>query len=167
MTIISERTLMNNGRVKKAAPVTIAPEPVEVETPALVTYARLIAVVITAGIAAVSFLLSFATLCDLAHRAGYPSTLAWLWPLAVDGTIVQATIAIIAISANHGSRRFFWSTLVAAASVSVVGNILHALIPHTLPPVLAAVIACVAPLSLLATTHGLAVLARYNPKEEN
>ncbi|HEY2067295.1 MAG TPA: DUF2637 domain-containing protein, partial [Gemmatimonadaceae bacterium] len=111
----------------------------------------------------------FATLCDLAHRAGYPQHLAWLWPLAVDGTIVQATIAVVALAAyteQRRNRRFFWYVLTAAAAVSVAGNVLHALLPAELPPALAAIVACVAPLSLLATTHGLAVLCRFQPQTE-
>jgi hypothetical protein len=57
--------------------------------------------------------------------------------------------------------------LIASATVSVGGNILHALIAGSIPPVVAALIATVAPLSLLATTHGLATLTRFNPEKEN
>lgn len=67
------------------------------------------------------------------------------------------------LPAQARNRRFFWAVL---ASVSVGGNILHALIVGPMPPVLAALIATVAPLSLLATTHGLAVLTRFNPEKE-
>src|SRR3954469_2781506 len=54
-------------------------------------FTRVAAVLITVGIGAASFVLSFAALRDLASRAGIPGQLAWLWPMIVDGTILQAT----------------------------------------------------------------------------
>jgi hypothetical protein len=126
--------------------------------------------VITTAIGAASFLLSFATLCDLAARAGAPPRLAWLWPVIVDGTIVQATVSLLALAAYPAQRRnrgFFWTVLIAAAMVSIGSNALHAVVPKTAPlnPWLAAAVASVAPISLIATTHGLAVLirARHTP----
>jgi hypothetical protein len=49
--------------------------------------------------------------------------------------------------------------------VSVSGNAVHALIPGAAPlvPWLSAVIACVPPIALLATTHSLAILWRLRP----
>lgn len=166
MTVIHERIVPNGRKTPLERRAThAAPEPAK--TPALVSYARWTAVAITGFILVTSFMLSFATLSDLAHRAGYPTRLAWLWPLTVDGTIVQATMAIVALAAYRGqgrNRQFFWAVLASAAAVSVGGNILHAVI-GTMPPILAAAISCVAPLSLLATTHGLAVLSRFRPEE--
>jgi hypothetical protein len=89
--------------------------------------------------------------------------------LIVDGAIVQATMAVVALAAytdQRDSRRFFWCVLVAAAAVSIGSNALHAVLPRAaaLPPWLAALIAMVAPVSLLAATHGLSLLARVgNP----
>jgi hypothetical protein len=86
-------------------------------TAALVNVTRWIALGITVGIGIASFVLSFATLVDLAHRAGYPAALAWLWPLAIDGTIVQATVAIVALAGyptQSRHRKFFWSVLAVA-----------------------------------------------------
>lgn len=174
MTIIEER-IYRNGQTLKAVParkngVARPPPPTTAPpVPTLVRTTRRAAVVITAGIAVTSFVLSFAGLRDLAARSGIPDALSWLWPLTVDGTIVQATMAIVALAAYAGqrrNRRFFWAVLLAAASASVGGNITHALIAGPLPAVLAAGIATVAPLSLLATTHGLAVLTRFNPERE-
>lgn len=168
MTIIDEKITLNNGRTisthRRPTPVPEPPPPV----PTLVRTARRVAVSATGGIAVVSFVLSFAGLADLARRSGIPGLLAWLWPLAVDGTIVQATVAIVALAAYPAqarNRRFFWAVLVASAAVSVGGNVLHALIVGPVPPGLSAVIATVAPLSLLATTHGLAVMTRFDPEE--
>lgn len=127
--------------------------------------ARVSAVVTTTLICTASFVLSFAALWDLATLAGLPDGLSWLWPVIVDGAIMQATISVVAVAPypdRRGSQRFFWSVLIAAASVSVAGNALHAFIVGSsrLNPALAAAIATVAPISLLAATHGLALLIR-------
>lgn len=126
---------------------------------------RVAAVLITVGIGAASFVLSFAALRDLAARAGIPGQLAWLWPMIVDGTILQATMAVVALAGHRDqerSRRYFWIVLSSSAAVSVGANALHAVIPASVPlsPWLAAAIAVVAPVSLLATTHGLSLLIR-------
>ncbi|MGU3432841.1 DUF2637 domain-containing protein [Actinomycetes bacterium M1A6_2h] len=123
------------------------------------------AVCITTVIGVASFVLSFAALWDLATMAGVPRSLSWLWPVIVDGTILQATIAVIALASypdQASGRRFFWGVLFVAASVSVAANALHAFISGagTLPPALSAAMATVAPISLLAATHGLAILVR-------
>lgn len=172
MTIIEEKIFRNNGRsqivrtARTPGPVEVVPDPVAPPVPTLTRVGRLVAMVVTAAIAVGSFALSFAGLAALAARSGIPGHLAWVWPAIVDGTIVQATVAVIVLAAYPGqarNRRFFWSVLIASASVSVGGNILHALVAG---PVAAAV-AAIAPLSLLATTHGLAILVRFNPEEEN
>ena len=175
MTVIEEHITLNDGRTRtfRSAPsrrTTPKPKPVpppKPTVPALVRRARHAAVVITVGIGAASFLLSFAGLTDLALRSGIPAYLSWLWPLTVDGTIIQATVAIAALAAYPNQshhRRFFWWVLIGAATVSVSGNILHALITGPISPLLAALVVTVAPLSLLATTHGLAILVRFDPE---
>jgi uncharacterized membrane protein YidH (DUF202 family) len=132
---------------------------------------RVAAVLITIGIGAASFVLSFAALRDLAARAGIPGQLAWLWPMIVDGTILQATMAVVALAGHRDqerSRRYFWVVLSSSAAVSVGANALHAVIPGSAPlsPWLAAAIAVVAPVSLLATTHGLSLLIRVPTRPE-
>ncbi|MBI3223470.1 MAG: DUF2637 domain-containing protein [Mycolicibacterium cosmeticum] len=128
---------------------------------------RTAAAVITVGIGIASFVLSFTALADLAVRAGISERLAWLWPLIVDGTILQATMAIVALAGVEGqqrNRRYFWIVLAISAAVSVVGNGWHAVLPGSAPlsPWLAAAIAVVAPVSLLAATHGLSLLIRVS-----
>ncbi|MET0200131.1 MAG: DUF2637 domain-containing protein [Rhodococcus fascians] len=123
------------------------------------------AVVITTVIGIASFVLSFAALWDLATMAGVPRSLSWLWPVIVDGTILQATISVIALAQfedQRSGRRFFWAVLVTAALVSIGANAMHAFISGagTLHPALSATIATVAPVSLLAATHGLGILVR-------
>jgi uncharacterized protein DUF2637 len=130
-------------------------------------FTRIIAVLITAGIGVASFVLSFAALRDLANRAGISERLAWLWPLIVDGTILQATMAVVVLAGQpgqHRSRRYFWIVLSSSAAVSVGANALHAAIRGStvLNPWLAAAIAVVAPVSLLASTHGLSLLLRVS-----
>jgi hypothetical protein len=130
-------------------------------------FTRIAAVLITVGIGAASFVLSFAALRDLAARAGISERLAWLWPLIVDGTILQATMAVVALAGRRDqdrSRRYFWKVLASSAAVSVGANALHAVIPGSAPlsPWLAAAIAVVAPVSLLASTHGLSLLIRVS-----
>lgn len=132
-------------------------------------FTRVAAVLITVGIGVASFVLSFAALRDLAARAGISERLAWLWPLIVDGTILQATMAVVALAGHrdqHRSRRYFWIVLSSSAAVSVGANALHALIPASVPlsPWLAAAIAVVAPVSLLASTHGLSLLIRVGSR---
>jgi hypothetical protein len=137
---------------------------------ALVRVTRVTAVLITVVIGAASFVLSFSSLWDLAARSAWPTRLAWLWPVIVDGTIISATMGIVALAGyreQRSNRRFFWAVLCAAAIVSVSGNAVHAVIPGTapLPPWLSALIACVPPLALLATTHTLTILWRLRPEK--
>ena len=129
------------------------------------------AVVITTVIGIASFVLSFAALWDLATMAGVPRNLSWLWPVIVDGTILQATISVIALAQfdeQRSGRRFFWAVLVIAALVSIGANAMHAFISQTgtLHPALSATIATVAPVSLLAATHGLGILVRLPSRRE-
>lgn len=135
---------------------------------------RIAAVSITGVIGLASFVLSFASLTDLALRAGYTQTvagvpLAPLWPVIVDGTILQATMAVLTLGAygrqQRKNRRFFWWVLALAAMASVGANALHAILPpgQELEPLLKAAIGIVPPVSLLATAHGAAILSRVRP----
>ncbi len=131
--------------------------------PRILHLARAAAVLITVAIGVGSFILSFAALRDLAVRSGWPHHLAWVWPLIVDGAILMATMAVVALApySDQGrSRRFFWLVLAASASVSVGCNALHAVIPRPTPITtwLAAAIAMVPPIMLLASAHGLSLL---------
>jgi hypothetical protein len=122
--------------------------------------ARVFAVVVIVGVGAAAFRLSFATLRDLAVLAHVPVSDAWLFPLIVDGTIVQATAGALVL-ARSSERRFFLGVLIAGSVVSVAGNSLHAAVAgHPLPAWVCALVAAIAPISLLVDTHGLAVLFR-------
>ncbi|NKY89924.1 DUF2637 domain-containing protein [Nocardia veterana] len=122
--------------------------------------ARVFAVLVIVGVGAAAFRLSFATLRDLAVLAHIPPGDAWLFPLIIDGTIVQATAGALVL-AKSPERRFFTWVLVVGALVSVLGNSIHAVAAgRELPPWLCAIVAAIAPISLLVDTHGLAVLFR-------
>jgi hypothetical protein len=122
--------------------------------------ARWSAVVIIIAVGAAAFRLSFATLKDLAVLAHIPASDAWLFPLIVDGTILLATFGVL-ILANAPERRFFVTVLVIGSVVSVAGNSLHAVAAgRELPWWASALVAAIAPISLLADTHGLALLIR-------
>ena len=108
------------------------------------------------------FTLSFAALRDLAVRVGMPADLAWLWPLLIDGMIVEATLAVVAM-AQRGSRAvwYAWFLLAVGALVSVGSNGAHAVISgHGWA---GAAAASVPPVVLLATTH-LTVLLMAAPE---
>ena len=109
------------------------------------------------------FVLSFAALRDLAVRVGMPADLAWLWPLLIDGMIVEATLAVVALS-QRGSRRavwYAWFLLAVGAVVSVGSNGVHAML--TGHGWAGAAAASVPPVVLLATTH-LTVLLMAAPE---
>lgn len=108
------------------------------------------------------FVLSFAALRDLAVRVGMPVDLAWLWPLLIDGMIVEATLAVVAL-AQRGSRAvwYAWFLLAVGALVSVGSNGAHAML--TGHGWAGAAAASVPPVVLLATTH-LTVLLMAAPE---
>jgi hypothetical protein len=110
-----------------------------------------------------SFWLSATTLTDLAVRAGTDPRQAWMWPVIVDGMIVVATVAVVAL-ARHGARAtvYPWALLAAGAGVSVAANCLHAVVAAEpdLPVALAVSVAAVPPLMLLASTHLTVQLGR-------
>lgn len=115
----------------------------------------------TVVIGAGAFWLSFTALADLAERSGIPVGQAWIWPLLVDGLIVVATIAVVALD-GHRTAWYPWSLLIAGALVSVTANAAHALIAAivSVPGLLAATVASVPPLVLLASTHLTVILIR-------
>lgn len=122
-------------------------------------YARWSAAVIILAVGAAAFRLSFSTLKDLAVLAHVPVDDAWLFPLIVDGTILLATFGVLVCPGRE--RRFFLTVLVVGSAVSVAGNSLHAVAGgQPLPAWASALVAAIAPVSLLADTHGLALLFR-------
>ncbi|MBF9334950.1 DUF2637 domain-containing protein [Microbacterium lacticum] len=118
----------------------------------------------TVFIAAGAFWLSFTALADLAARSGVGAGQAWAWPLIVDGIIVVATVAVVAL-AGQKSAWYPWALLIGGAAVSVTANAIHAVVAADadVPGVLAAAVAAVPPVVLLAITHLTVILTRPAP----
>ena len=120
----------------------------------------------TVFIAAGAFWLSFTALADLARRSGIDAGQAWAWPLIVDGIIVVATVAVVALASQRRPTWYPWTLLAAGAVVSVMANAIHAIIAADadVPPILAASVAAIPPLVLLSITHLTVILTRPVPE---
>ncbi len=129
-------------------------------------WAAMTAVAGTVFIAAGAFWLSFTSLADLAARSGIGAGQAWAWPLIVDGIIVVATVAVVAL-AGQRSAWYPWALLVGGALVSVTANAIHAVVAADadVPKMLAASVAAVPPVVLLAITHLTVILTRTTDAE--
>lgn len=127
---------------------------------------RFVVVLAVAGtilLALGAFWLSFTTLRNLAVLSGIPAEQAWIWPLIVDGVILEATISVVALrNSARAPRRFAWLLLAAGAGVSVAANITHAVVAADtrVPALISALVASVPPLVLLAMTHLTVELTR-------
>ncbi|WP_169812070.1 DUF2637 domain-containing protein [Nocardia arizonensis] len=67
---------------------------------------RWVATAMTALIATGAFWLSFTALRSLAITAGVPRTEAWLWPVIIEGSMAQSTVALLAFAHSaHGVER--------------------------------------------------------------
>ena len=122
------------------------------------------AVIGTAVLGLGAFWLSFTALTDLARLAGIAPEQSWAWAAIIDGVIVTSTVA--AVSLDGGGWRvtwFPWTLLAASAGVSVLANVLHAIVASEgrIAPALAGAIAAVPPLVLLAMTHLTVVVVRH------
>ena len=80
----------------------------------------------TVLIAAGAFWLSFTSLADLARRSGIDAGQAWAWPLIVDGIIVVATVAVVALAGTRVAW-YPWLLLILGAGLSVTANSIHAI----------------------------------------
>ncbi|QDY65211.1 DUF2637 domain-containing protein [Glutamicibacter halophytocola] len=113
----------------------------------------------TVLIAIGAFVLSFAALTDLAERSGISPRLAWIWPIIIDGMIVAATVAIVALNGfNRKAMIYPWSLLFFGAIVSTAANSTHAIltvdsIENGVPALVSALVAAMPPIVLLAITH--------------
>ncbi|WP_370894014.1 DUF2637 domain-containing protein [Janibacter sp. GXQ6167] len=130
-------------------------------------WAAMTAVAGTVFIAAGAFWLSFTSLADLAARSGIGAGQAWAWPLIVDGIIVVATVAVVAL-ARQRSAWYPWALLVGGALVSVTANAIHAAVAADadVPRMLAASVAAVPPVVLLAITHLTVILTRTTDHDQ-
>lgn len=120
----------------------------------------------TIVIAAGAFILSFAALTDLAVSAGINPALGWIWPIIIDGLIVAATVAIVAL-AGHDKRTlaYPWALLFLGAIVSTGANAIHAVLAvegshGNVPVAVSAIVAAMPPVVLLAITHLTVILVQ-------
>ncbi|WP_216907540.1 DUF2637 domain-containing protein [Nocardia noduli] len=66
---------------------------------------RWVATAMTVLIATGAFWLSFTALRSLAIVAGVPAGEAWLWPVIIEGSMAQATVALLALAhSGHGEK---------------------------------------------------------------
>ena len=113
----------------------------------------------TVLIAVGAFILSFASLTDLAARSGINPQLAWIWPIIVDGLIVAATVAIVALAGHERKTLVYpWALLFLGAVVSTAANAVHAIIAVDqthggVPPTVSSIMTAMPPVVLLAITH--------------
>lgn len=119
-----------------------------------------VATVITALLAAVSFLLSFNGLAEAASWANVPAWLAWALPAYVDGAILVYTVAALVFRSRGDDARLEWAALGLFAALSVAANGVHAWTsaPAWLQVALGVTLAALAPVSVLLTTHTIAKL---------
>ena len=61
---------------------------------------------------------------------------------------------------HHRAVRFFWGLLLGATTVSLLGNIAHAVLPYIPRIVIQIGAAAVPPIALLAAVHGIALAVR-------
>ena len=114
----------------------------------------------TAVVAIASAVLSWDALQWGAQQLGVDPRLAFLFPVAVDGTIATGTAAALALrSAPRRVRAYVWSLLGAAIAASVIGNASHA---HGGDPLHRAG-AAVPAAALAACLHLLVILVRAQP----
>ena len=114
-------------------------------------------------IAVFAFVLSFDALRTVALACGVAPSLAWMFPLVVDGSTLAFTWAAWAFRTRAMPSVYPWTMLVAFTLVSLAGNALHAhpvplsglMLPDWAPPL----IMTVPPAALLATTHMIVMAA--------
>lgn len=109
----------------------------------------------TIAVGGLAFSLSFTSLADLAAANGVAHAQAWAIPLVLDGGVIVATSATLALKRN---RWFAWMLLILSSMVSVFGNVAHA--QAASGTIIAMVIAAIPPLWLLAATHLTVMLVR-------
>lgn len=114
-------------------------------------------------LAAFAFVLSFDALRIVALACGVQPSLAWMFPLIVDGSTLAFTWATWAFRTRGMGTWYPWLMLVLFSVVSLIGNALHAhpvqvngmLLPSWVPPL----VMTMPPIALLATTHMIVMAA--------
>lgn len=122
-------------------------------------------IVASAGVLAVTaaaFALSFDAIRFTAQAAHIRASLAWLFPVAVDGAMAVAVVAAVVLRRLGRSAVYPWLVVLFGALVSIVANALHAWVEGgavALPPAWAMALSAVPPVLLALSVHLLVVLA--------
>jgi hypothetical protein len=124
-----------------------------------------IAIGFTSVVGVTSFMLSYAGLGAAATWGHVPSWLAWAVPVTIDGSILVYTVAALVYRARGESARVAWASLAGFASLSVLANSVHAwdAAPDVVRTTIGVVIAGLAPVAVLLTTHTLVRLVVAPP----
>lgn len=96
------------------------------------------------GLALGGFAMSYDALHSLAAAQGVPPTLAWLWPLVVDGFIVVASLSVVRAVGEGRSARYPWLLVLVFSGISIAFNVVHAT-----PTPVARLVAAVPPTALV------------------
>lgn len=72
----------------------------------------------------------------------------------------MSTVAEVTQRKHRRAVRFFWCLLIGAATVSLIGNVAHAMLPYIPPIAIQIGAAAVPPIVLLAAVHGIALAVR-------
>jgi hypothetical protein len=91
---------------------------------------RRITVITVAALAVSAAVLSFAGLLQLAEQAGFPSQMAWLFPLMIDGMVLTGSLGVIASTLAGVSTWYMWMLTLFGVAASIAGNVAAA--PPTL-----------------------------------
>ncbi len=110
------------------------------------------AIIGTIAIATASFVLSFTALTELVVEYSSAGKHAWMWAIALDGLIVVASMALVAMAGESArSRAWAFMLLIGGVMLSTVANVTHSVLGGYGP--IGAIIAAVPPLMLAAITH--------------
>lgn len=132
--------------------------------PPVTRHARMWPGMALAGLLALfAFIISFDALRTLALACGIRTSLSWMFPLIIDGSVLAFTWATWAFRTRGLATWYPWLMLVAFSAFSIAGNSLHAhAVPiegMTLPGWAPGVVMSMPPIALLATTHMIVLAA--------
>jgi hypothetical protein len=96
------------------------------------------------ALAVAGFAMSYDALHALAAEQGVPASLAWLWPLVVDGFIVVASLSVVRGVAEERRAIYPWTLVLAFSAISVAFNVVHAA-----PTLVARLVAAIPPAALV------------------
>lgn len=96
------------------------------------------------GLAVAGFAMSYDALHSLALSQGVSASLAWLWPLVVDGFIVVASLSVVRAVADGRRAVYPWLLVLAFSGISVAFNVVHAA-----PTLVARLVAAIPPAALV------------------